>query len=425
VSCDAAGIRLAGVDLLRQSASGFAVRPLEELAAIGLLAYGAEFNSDRLCRGLVVATRALNEGDLGRAMIATVQLRLPGLDEAAAARIARFEDELAKYDPGQPRDWHGRWTTGDGGGPTQTQSEPGSAPREAEPRRAEAPKRPSALEPRKAEPGSEPPKVEPARIDTGHTEGDWGGPSHPTGGSLILTGGAEDEPGIGDNEPPLDPPIGPGVEPALSPPKVPEGWDVPAQTDGGLLYPATRFPKFKDGTPWPTATPDNVLVILRQGRPPAMVLFVPQDRVGPTLIGSTADREYELPPGYDPVRLVGLPQSTSSLGVETKHAIESVREGLRMAETNTFSSIYFNRSFTTLSDGEISSPLRPDVVGVLRPEARAGYRFDPYEVYSPGQKPEARENQLKDLPWINLPLRGDHYKLFRAAWVAMMKYLAS
>jgi hypothetical protein len=265
--------------------------------------------------------------------------------------------------------------------------------------------------------------VEPARIETGRTEGDWGGPSHPTGGSLILTGGGEDEPGIGDNEPPLDPPIGPGVEPALGPPEVPPGWDIPGQTEGGLYYKPTRFPKFQDGRPWPTATPDNVLVILRQADPRAMTLFVPRDGIGPTLIGSTADQDYEQPPGYDAVRLVGLPQATRSLGVETNHAIESVREGLRMAETNRYSTIFFNRSYSTLSDGEVLSPLRSDVVGVLRPSARA-FRYDPYEVYSPGQKPEDREEQLKDLPWL-LPLRGHHYKLFRAAWVAMMKYLAS
>jgi hypothetical protein len=64
-----------------------------------------------LSRGLKVAATALNDGDLGRAMVATLHLRMTNLDTAGAKRIADADAVRAKYDPNQPRDWHGRWTT--------------------------------------------------------------------------------------------------------------------------------------------------------------------------------------------------------------------------------------------------------------------------------------------------------------------------
>ena len=59
-----------------------------------------------------MAAQALNAGDVAFAMIATVHLRLPELDAASAARLAQSNQDLAKYDPSEPRDWRGRWTTG-------------------------------------------------------------------------------------------------------------------------------------------------------------------------------------------------------------------------------------------------------------------------------------------------------------------------
>jgi hypothetical protein len=68
-----------------------------------------------LTKGLLAVADALNEGETARAMIAAVQLKLPPLDWHGAVRILRAENALAKYNfnPTEPRDWHGRWTTGD------------------------------------------------------------------------------------------------------------------------------------------------------------------------------------------------------------------------------------------------------------------------------------------------------------------------
>lgn len=38
----------------------------------------------------------------------------PELSREAAARLLNAERELIKYDPNEPRDWHGRWTAGEG-----------------------------------------------------------------------------------------------------------------------------------------------------------------------------------------------------------------------------------------------------------------------------------------------------------------------
>ena len=142
LDCSPRGLSLAGVSLLRKDA-GFSPRPTEEIEALIKAAYGQVVDPARLADGLDVVARALNSGDLGRAMIAALRLKLPNLDEAAAARLAGAEDMLAKYDPNEPRDERGRWTTGAAAGST-----PGGASRPVQSRptrttssRAQAPPR--------------------------------------------------------------------------------------------------------------------------------------------------------------------------------------------------------------------------------------------------------------------------------------------
>jgi hypothetical protein len=55
---------------------------------------------------------ALEEGDVARAMIAALQLRLGQIPADRIVRLTRAE-ALLKYsfNPNQPRDWHGHWTT--------------------------------------------------------------------------------------------------------------------------------------------------------------------------------------------------------------------------------------------------------------------------------------------------------------------------
>jgi hypothetical protein len=111
LECKEAGVFLAGVPLLRGGAQAMEPRPIEEVRALMKSAYGADFDGLDLVAGLKVAARALNLGDLARAMTAVLRLRLPPLNWPAAVNLAKAEAALAKYE-GQPRDWHGRWATG-------------------------------------------------------------------------------------------------------------------------------------------------------------------------------------------------------------------------------------------------------------------------------------------------------------------------
>ena len=78
-------------------------------------AYGPAAETIDLSRGLELVADALNGDDLGRAMVAALRLRLPGLSWDSAARIASIDESLAKYNfnPDEPRDWRGRWTSSD------------------------------------------------------------------------------------------------------------------------------------------------------------------------------------------------------------------------------------------------------------------------------------------------------------------------
>jgi hypothetical protein len=76
--------------------------------------YGQIVDPAKLKPGLDVVAKALNNGDLGRAMVAVVHLRLPRLDSLRAIFPEETEGSLAKYNPAEPRDSRGRWTTGVG-----------------------------------------------------------------------------------------------------------------------------------------------------------------------------------------------------------------------------------------------------------------------------------------------------------------------
>ncbi|MBB6251940.1 hypothetical protein [Nitrospirillum iridis] len=115
LSCTAEGLALAGVPLLAKGAGGFHARSAAEVAVLLKRAYaGAEPNA-AILPGLTKIAAALNRGDLPQAMIRAVHLRLSDLDWDAAVRLARANDNLAKYSPDQPRDDHGRWTDEGGG----------------------------------------------------------------------------------------------------------------------------------------------------------------------------------------------------------------------------------------------------------------------------------------------------------------------
>jgi hypothetical protein len=107
LSCDEDGLELAGVPLLNKTNQGFIARPANEIEHLIASAYGADTFSDLTMTRLEAVARALNAGELAYAMTAAVLLKFPELDWNGAARLAQADD-LLKYDPDEPRDWHGR-----------------------------------------------------------------------------------------------------------------------------------------------------------------------------------------------------------------------------------------------------------------------------------------------------------------------------
>ena len=390
LSCTESGVSLAGAPLLRRTALGFISRPKAEVGALMKAAYGDAFGGADLSPRLAVVADALNKGDLGRARIAAVHLQLPEISWDRAMRIARTEEALAKYDPDEPRDWRGRWTTGSVGAPASP-----AVPEARQPRR-------SGPAPRESSPFTSP---APATLGSG--------PAHLYGGQLIQTGGG----GPGDNEPPLDPIDIPEAEPDLPGIRVPQGWDKPAYTTGSLYYPPTRNPTLADGSVWPRATHDAVKKALAPNggrKPPEVVIYIPIDGLGPPLMGETEDIDFEEPRGYSSVKFIGTPQRTYSRGEETGHAADSIQEAIRLAETNQFSRIYFNRALITSTRGQppdliLRDLIRPDVFAIVRPEIKIGYIYHPYETLSPGQSIEQREPDYPSSPSMRA-LEGRRYK---------------
>jgi hypothetical protein len=401
LTCGPEGLFLAGAALLRKTTGGLAPRPPDELAALTLAAFGEVADVERLTRGLSAAANALNEGDVGKAMMASLHLRLHDVSADGVQRLRRVDDFLAKYDPNEPRDWRGRWTTGGGG--------------DAAPQPASTPSRPAAPSSASPQPASTPPFG-----GTLAAEGDWGGPSHPAGGHLLLAQLGEADDFEGRNEPPpREGTTEPLVERDPLAPRVPAGFDDP---DG------VRRPKLPDGRPWPEATPIAVLTSLQNLKDlpggPRIFVFVPIDGIGPTLMGSTDTQEFPDPPGYERVYLEGIPQETRRGNVPTNHGLDGAERALELASTNRFDRIYFNRSMATSSDREIVSSLRPDVFAHVRPGLDLGFRWFPQESLSPRQTLENRQSQMPDHPAL-APVGGGFYKFLKTLFERRLAKLLS
>ncbi len=89
-------------------------RPQSEIARLLDAAHVTRFGLDALMSRLNAIAKALDDGDLGLAWIGALQLGLPELADGAAVSRMAAADRLLKagFNPDEPRDWHGRWTTG-------------------------------------------------------------------------------------------------------------------------------------------------------------------------------------------------------------------------------------------------------------------------------------------------------------------------
>jgi hypothetical protein len=113
LTCDEKGVALGPIALVERAHGknqAFQVRPTEEIARTLALAYGPLTVADYIRRvtGLNIAARALNDGDLALAGIATAFLKLPKQSPDAFAKLSA-DSTLRKYDENEPRDEDGRW----------------------------------------------------------------------------------------------------------------------------------------------------------------------------------------------------------------------------------------------------------------------------------------------------------------------------
>lgn len=111
--CDGTGLFLAGEALLRQGEEGdFEARSPADLRALLGKIYGQENDWESRIRSAKLVADALNKGDMARATMTAVLMRLPDPDEPI--RVAHVDGVLVKagFNPGEPRDECGRWTDG-------------------------------------------------------------------------------------------------------------------------------------------------------------------------------------------------------------------------------------------------------------------------------------------------------------------------
>jgi hypothetical protein len=112
VYCSSEGLYLGASPLIHHTDGAYRLRPTGEIAALLGAAYEPTPDIDRLLLGLRKIAAALQRGDLPQAMISALLLRLEELSEAELARLADAEALLkVNFNPAQPRDGNGRWTT--------------------------------------------------------------------------------------------------------------------------------------------------------------------------------------------------------------------------------------------------------------------------------------------------------------------------
>jgi hypothetical protein len=98
--------------LVRRTAAGFRCVSRQEADAIQQIAFRGQrpdWLFDFGCR----VTKALNAGEISLAQIYGVRASSPiDLNDEQMARLAKAATIVkAGYNPNEPRDWHGRWTT--------------------------------------------------------------------------------------------------------------------------------------------------------------------------------------------------------------------------------------------------------------------------------------------------------------------------
>lgn len=114
--CAKDGLFLGGTPLLDRQSNGFAARPQADLETVFSRGFGFSVSLDRVMSGLTTVASALNAGDLCRARIAAVHLRIPDLPDALARLDMQIEDLALKLDRIAKTTAAGDWNPPGGGG---------------------------------------------------------------------------------------------------------------------------------------------------------------------------------------------------------------------------------------------------------------------------------------------------------------------
>jgi hypothetical protein len=100
--------------LVRRTVRGFEAADSEQLAGLTKTVFADDARLRRLPQVLAGVVSALEAGDLVKAQLLGLALRLGKLDEAQLRRLSRaggLAKDAISFDPDQPRDERGRWTT--------------------------------------------------------------------------------------------------------------------------------------------------------------------------------------------------------------------------------------------------------------------------------------------------------------------------
>lgn len=114
--CDEDGLFLGNTPLLERRTSGFAPRPQGDLESIFSHGFGFAASLDHVMGGLTAVASALNAGDLCRARIAAVHLRIPDLPDEFARLDMQLEDLARKIDRVAKTAAAGDWNPAGAGG---------------------------------------------------------------------------------------------------------------------------------------------------------------------------------------------------------------------------------------------------------------------------------------------------------------------
>jgi hypothetical protein len=117
------GYALVGGSLGKSNDGGLRIRPLDEINADLSRSFGMPIDWRNRMGTLRAVAKALDDGDLTRALIAAVHLDAQPLPDASAALHLSKISAVRKqgFDPNEPRDADGRWTR-EGGSDDQSRT---------------------------------------------------------------------------------------------------------------------------------------------------------------------------------------------------------------------------------------------------------------------------------------------------------------